>query len=277
MLSNAELLAGFGHFQGQQNRKRRTIVVYKSFYRSFIAHIGDRSLLDATPADVESYLVAHCVQARSRYSYLSRLQTFYRWAIREGHTEINPTEAVPRPTLPRGVPRPISAADLHIALATADTRVKSMMLLAALAGLRCQEVAGIGVEDLLLHVRIPMLIVTHPKGWRERTVPLHPQIIDALRDYGLPRSGPIYPHTYIAGDPVGAHTVSRLVNQHLHSLGITSTAHQLRHYFGTALYQETHDIRLVAGLMGHEDPATTTVYAAYDQGEAASAIAALSV
>lgn len=275
-MNDAELLAAFANHQQQQNRKRRTIIVYRSYFRSFAMTLGDRSLLEATADDIEAYVKAHCVAARSRYQYLSRFQTLYRFAIDQGWLDKDPAVKIPRPTLPRGLPRPISSEDLSIAIQTADLRVKSMILLGALAGLRCQEIAGIDVSDLLLHTEVPMLLVTHPKGWQERTVPLHTQIIDALADYGLPRTGPIYPHTLIPGEPIGPYTASRLINEHLHGLGITSTAHTLRHYFGTQLYLECHDIRLVAAMLGHQDLATATVYAAYSQSEAAAAISALS-
>jgi site-specific recombinase XerD len=67
------------------------------------------------------------------------------------------------------------------------------------------------------------------------------------------------------------------LNTYLHSLGITSTAHSLRHRFATTIYEETRDLRLTQELMGHTSPETTAIYTQANHAGAAAAVAALTV
>jgi integrase/recombinase XerC len=96
-----------------------------------------------------------------------------------------------------------------------------------------------------------------------------------LRMAGMPHTGYVFRRHDGRRGPLEPWTVSHLANRHLRQCGIDATLHQLRHRFGTVLYQQTHDLRLVQELMGHADPATTAGYAAYDRSGAADAVEAL--
>ena len=54
-----------------------------------------------------------------------------------------------------------------------------------------------------------------------------------------------------------------------------ASIHDLRHWFGTKLYESTKDIRLVQEMMGHESPETTAVYVAFSAGNGAEAVCGL--
>jgi integrase/recombinase XerC len=53
------------------------------------------------------------------------------------------------------------------------------------------------------------------------------------------------------------------------------SAHQLRHRFGTRVYQASHDIRLTQAMLGHSDPKTTAIYAAFSPTSAVEIVTAL--
>ncbi len=91
---------------------------------------------------------------------------------------------------------------------------------------------------------------------------LNPYVEAALRGYGLRRSGYIF--TSDGTRPLVAESVSNTIGRHLRALGIDSTPHQLRHYFGSAIYRRTRDLRLTQELLGHAFPSTTAIYAAWD-------------
>jgi site-specific recombinase XerD len=76
--------------------------------------------------------------------------------------------------------------------------------------------------------------------------------------------------------PLTANRVSQVVNGYLHGIGIVDTAHTIRHWYGTNIYRITRDLRLVQEMMGHESPATTAIYTAYDPANADIMAAALS-
>ena len=59
--------------------------------------------------------------------------------------------------------------------------------------------------------------------------------------------------------------VSHHFNRFLRSAGVTGSAHTLRHWFGTNLYAQSHDIRLTQEMLGHARVITTAIYTAFDQ------------
>lgn len=182
-----------------------------------------------------------------------------------------------RPLLPEGVPRVIGTDDLAHAVASAVPRTRCFLLLAAFAGLRCKEIAGVRREDLLLHQDPPVLIVSSPKGRRERVVPLHPDIITALRAHGLPKRGYVFPWWEDPDRSIRPHTVSHLGNGHLHGLGIDETMHTIRGWFLTSIHNRTRDMRLTQHLAGHRSMDTTAGYVAVNALDAAVAVVGLTL
>lgn len=279
MPSDADLLVAFRGWQEQRNLSRRgTIVKYGQLHRAWSDWLTnhDKSLLRADRDDVTAWLAERRLTPRSRYHYLSRLSALYRWLVDEGHADTDPTARIPRPKLPEPVPRPISTDDLMCALEMASPRTRAFMTLAAFAGFRCIEIAGLRVDDVLDSYDPPVLVVTSPKGLRERVVPMHPEVRAALRAYGMPRAGFVFAYWGDPGRHVQPHTVSHDINNHLHALGIPATAHRLRSWFATSTYRLSLDLVLVQHLLGHRSAATTRAYVAVIPNQAADVVARLS-
>jgi integrase/recombinase XerC len=105
----------------------------------------------------------------------------------------------------------------------------------------------------------PLLRVVKAKGGNERMLPLNPQTELALREWGIPRSGWVFPGQFLV-DPIKPRTVTKYVTRHLRSIGVNATAHQCRHWFGSSVYERTRDLRLTQELMGHLHPQSTAGY-----------------
>lgn len=225
-----------------------------------------------TKEELEAWLDGRGLVAKSRSVWLSHLSCFYQWAVDEGHLEIDPTARIQRPKLRRKLPRPIPDKDLRKALANADPRMRCWLLLGALAGLRCQEIAGLTVEDVMEEDGI--LRVVEAKGGTERMVPIHGDIVEALRALPMPARGPVF--RGIRGR-VTAGDVSHKTGDYLHGLGITSTPHALRHWYATEVYRSTLDLRLTQELMGHKSVTSTEIYARADMQKAGVAVRALRI
>lgn len=211
---------------------------------------------------------------RTRRVYVSHARMFFRWAQTEGLIDADPSTVLIMPKPPRGRPRPIQENTLQQALAAADPMVRAWLVLAAGAGLRAMEIAGLCRDDVIDRSDEPHLIV-RGKGDKVRTVPLAGWVLTELRAYGMPVSGPLFRKQN--GQPLDPHYVSAIANRRLHAGGVPETLHQLRHRFATRLHRATRDIRLVQELMGHESLATTANYVAYDAAEAAAGVDALTV
>lgn len=235
----------------------------------FARGIDPKPLGEAETADVESFLDARTLSARTRYGWISRLHCFYEWAQIEGHVTADPTLRVVRPRVRKKLPRPAATADIYVAMQMADARMRCWLALMAYQGLRCQEVAGIEREDVLDTADPPMLFVRCGKGGKERMEPLHPDVAMLLRALPMPRVGRLWPSS--------PKYVSMRTNAFLRSLDIDATAHQLRHWFGTTTYRQCRDIRLVQALMGHDSIQTTWQYIEVAMAEAGPVVESLSV
>jgi integrase len=203
----------------------------------------------------------------TRVVYAAHLSSFYRWLVRERIRADNPADRLIRPRVQKGYPRPIRDESLRVALDLALPPVSTWLLLGALQGLRACEIATLCRED----VRDGVLVVRDGKGGRQRILPLHPLVGDALR--GLPKSGPLFRNKQ--GQAIAPNTVTQRANRFLHACGVTETLHTTRHRFGTKAYQASHDLRLTQELLGHASPITTALYAAWEPARAAAVVGAL--
>ncbi len=262
--------------QRARNYTEGTITACRRRMNAFARWCGG-DILEVTQADVEAYLGTLRVSPRTRYNYIARLSAFYTWATDEGHVAENPVRKIQRPRRPRDLPRPIPAKDLLHAVELAEPEMRCWLLFAAFAGLRCKEIAGIMVDDIRRDIATPTLLVSNPKGNRERGVPIHPDLDLALVEYGIPRSGYLFPHFENPGEPIQPWKVSHDGGAFLRSVGVDATMHQLRHFFASSVYAASQDLRLTQELMGHASPTTTAVYAAWDQGRAAEVVSGLSI
>lgn len=276
-MSDGGLINGYTLHLERRNLSPRSIELYRNvltradYWCDGIAHT-DRQRL-------ELWLDSLPLAPRARYTYISCLHGFYEWAMSENLASQDPTVRIVRPKLPQGVPRPISSGDLDQALQLAGRRMRLWLCLAAYQGLRCQEIAGIAVDHVLVGYEPPALIVAAGKGRKERVVPLHPATILAFSEYGMPRAGFVFTRADRPNPktPISPDRVSELVAEYLHGLGINATAHQLRHWFGTNVFARSLDLRLTQELMGHADPSTTAKYVKFAQHKAAEVINQLDV
>lgn len=265
-----------GEYRAHQERSgftAKTISGTSRLLRYFAVALEPKDVLDADKGDIEAWLDGRHLSPKSRYTYISTIASFYDWAVDEELLAQSPTRRIRRPRTGRALPRPAGDGDLERALAAATPRMRAWLMLGAYQGLRCREISLLQVDDLMLTRRPPLLVVSHGKGGRERVLPLNPQVEAALRTYGLPRSGYIF--TSDGTRPLVAESVSNTICRYLRDLGIDATAHQLRHWFGSTVYQRTRDLRMTQELMGHAFPSTTAIYAAWDTEAAGDVVRSL--
>lgn len=240
-----------------------------------LAHRLPVPLLEATPEHLLSWALTLHTSPPSVANSIANVACFYRWAFDEGLIPADPAAKLPRPKVHKGLPRPIADNALDIAISTAPPDVRCWLVLGAYAGLRAGEMSRLQRKDILDTAATPVLLLDG-KGGKQRIVPASARVLFELRAYGLPSRGPVFRRRDgLPGAPSPAR-VSQLVNEHLHGLGIHDTGHAARHRFGTAVYQASKDIRLLQELLGHSDPATSAIYSAYAQDDAAAVVALIS-
>ncbi len=276
---HAELLRLYRQHQDRRGLLPSSITKTTINLRAFARWVEPASMLSATRPDVETFLDGRKTRdgrklnSRTRYYWIAYLHGFYEWALVEGLCDADPTVAIVRPKQRRTLPRPIDTEDLELAIRTAGPQMRAMLSLAAFAGLRVQEIAGLDRDDVL--EAKSLIRVRHGKGGKERIVPLHPDVLAALRCLPMPRTGALFVRP--RGGRFTPNRLSAVISHYLRELGIDATAHRARHWFGTETYAHGHDIRTCQELLGHSDPSTTAGYIAYSHVNAAAAVASLSL
>lgn len=153
------------------------------------------------------------------------------------------------------------------------TKERDLALVSLLlgTGIRVSECVGLDVEDV--DFKNNGIKVTR-KGGNEMMVYFGNEVEKALRKYLEVRQGitPIAGHEHALfystqRKRITIRAVENLVKKYAREITTTKkiTPHKLRSTYGTALYQETGDIYLVADVLGHKDVNTTKKhYAALD-------------
>jgi integrase/recombinase XerD len=231
--------------------------------RRWLDHVGER-WPRATRHDVDAWLDDRPLAARARYTAISHLSMFYRWAIREELAAADPTMAVERPKLPRRLPRPVPAGQLVKLLEHAGL-YEVWVLLMVDAGLRCCEVARLRWCDVDLEAGT---ILVTGKGNRDRLVGVPRRLRMALYLAEAEAAS-----EWLTGRPTSPARVSQLISAHARALGLAGvTAHRLRHTYATRLYEATAgDLGAVQIALGHASVSTTQIYAAIDARRALDA------
>ena len=149
-------------------------------------------------------------------------------------------------------------------------------------GIRVSECVGLDIEDV--DFKNNGIKVTR-KGGNEMVVYFGPEVEKALKRYLEVREGitPLAGHEHALfysaqRKRMGVQAVENMVKKYSRHITTTKkiTPHKLRSTYGTALYQETGDIYLVADVLGHKDVNTTKKhYAALDDARRRQAATAV--
>jgi site-specific recombinase XerD len=208
----------------------------------------------ATFHDVEAWVDRRRVSPASSRNLIGYLRAFYRWAMREGLCEANPTLLVEWPRLPRRLPRPADEAAVADVLGGVDVQTAAMIALQAGGGLRCCEVSRLDWADVdLIEGRVRVL----GKG-RQRIVALPTWARDRLA--ALERDGWAV-FTGSRGVRLSPARVSQIVCRAFRTAGYPVVAHQLRHRAATVAYATPGaDVFALRDFLGHSSVATTQIY-----------------
>ncbi len=152
------------------------------------------------------------------------------------------------------------------------TKIRDIVIMKVFlyCGLRVGELVGLNVGNLELSISQSIKVLG--KGQKERYIPLHPELINDLKNYLLWRNKiktkTANDHSALFlslhGRRINVRTVQLMVKKYAKMADIPQsdkiTPHKLRHTFATLLYKETKDIRVLQELLGHESISTTQIY-----------------
>lgn len=242
----AELDAFMAHMRAQ-SLTRGTIYLRMTYLLRLAKWAEPRGPWELTTDDLTAFLAAGDWKPETRKSARSSIRGLYKWAETTGRVSRNPAIDLPAVRIPAGAPKPAPVASVMDAFTDTDDRTRLMLMLAAQAGLRRNEIATLHTD----HVEPGFLRITG-KGGKVRRVPTHPDLAAALE--ALP-PGWVFPGR--VDGHISANRVGEILTA---ALGGDHSAHTLRHRFATDAYVDTRDIAVVQRLLGHSKPETTIRY-----------------
>lgn len=260
-----DLIADWATWQYAQSLSVRTVTERASAVKRCAQQTGTAPEF-LQPQQIAEWLANDEWSARTRVTYYLALSAWFRWLATMGHRPVNPMERVGKPRQPRTVPRPITDANLRRLLGVLmRRRTRAMILLAALQGLRAHEIAKVKAEDFDL---VDRTLTVKGKGGVVATLPLHHLVVEHA--YLMPRTGYWFP------GPDQGHqrreSVCQTIKQAMVRAGVRGSAHQLRHWFGTALVRAGVDLRTTQELMRHQNLASTAIYTAISDRQRAAGL-----
>jgi len=234
-----------------------------------------RELRSARRQDLLGYLserVTDGARPRTTARLVSSMRRYYRFLIREGSLQEDPSVRIETPRIGRPLPDTLSESEVERLLDAPEDadplglRDRAMLELLYACGLRVSELVGLTSDQVNLTQGVVRLM---GKGNKERLVPLGEEAVDWLQRYidegraelasdssarqlfitrrgaGMTRQAFWYRIRHYA--------VISGINKHL-------SPHTLRHAFATHLLNHGADLRVVQMLLGHSDLSTTQIY-----------------
>ena len=231
---------------------------------------------------------------------MSSLRSFYAYYFKREMIHTNPTVLVDVPKIHQKSIIRLEADEVALLLDYIEhggddltgqkkvyyekTKDRDLALVTLLlgTGVRVSECVGLDIEDV--DFKNNGIKVTR-KGGNEIVVYFGPEVEKALKNYLEVRKNiiPVEGHEHALfystqRKRIGVQAVENLVKKYARQVTTTKkiTPHKLRSTYGTALYQETGDIYLVADVLGHKDVNTTKKhYAALDDSRRRQAATAV--
>lgn len=220
---------------------------------------------DVTTEQIVQVFARQQWKPETRKAYRNTISSFFRWLHKSGRRSDDPSLDVPRVKKPHAHPRPCPDRYIAAAMEKATSSEKLMIRLGAECGLRRGEIARVHSDDVVADSAGRSLIV-RGKGDKQRIVPLPDDLAGIIMDA----------HGYLFPGRFGGHVEESYVGDHIsHLLPDGYGAHTLRHRFATVTYATTHDLFVVAELLGHESVETTEHYVAMPDGRLRAATAAV--
>lgn len=250
-------------------------------YRADLMTLGrglaeeDKTIDEANKADLLSFIAGRVeggAKPRSTARQLSSFRRFFRYIMREGLRDSDPTVDIEMPRIGRSLPKTLSEDEVDSLLNAPNVdeplghRDRAMLELLYATGLRVSELINLKQSQVNFNQGVLRIV---GKGDRERLIPLGEESQRWLREF---LDGPrmeillerqtdyIFPTR--RGDRMTRQAFWHIIKRYAQKAGIRRkmSPHSLRHAFATHLLNRGADLRVVQLLLGHSDLSTTQIY-----------------
>jgi integrase/recombinase XerD len=279
-MNNADLLDEFcDTLWLEDGLSRNTLDSYRRDlikYATWLEGQHGLTILQTTHADLQGYLAQLVAKQKAKPSStgrnISSLKRLFRYLLRQGKIDADPTSQIDAPKLPRNLPMSLTEEDVERLLNAPDVqsplgvRDRTMFEVLYATGLRVSELVTLRVTQVSMGMGVVRVM---GKGSKERLVPLGEEALDWLRrylDHGrsvlLGRQVSDVLFVTARGGGMTRQMFWYLIKRHAKHGGLDKplSPHTLRHAFATHLLNHGADLRVVQMLLGHSDISTTQIY-----------------
>ena len=223
--------------------------------------------------DYLSYRVQQGSMPRTSARLLSSIRRFYRYLVRQGAVQKDPSAQIEFPKLGRPLPETLTEEEVESLLNAPNTnkpqgvRDRAMLEVLYACGLRVSELIGLTLGQVNLNHGV---IRVTGKGNKERLIPFGEQANEWISRFvnearaDLLKNNRQCDALFITnrGAAMTRQAFWHLIKKYSKNVGITKhlSPHTLRHAFATHLLNHGADLRVVQMLLGHSDLSTTQIY-----------------
>ncbi len=268
----------------ERNLSNNTIDAYQNDLNRYIQFLEERKITQPGQihlTDIQKFigcLVDLGLAATSITRNISSLRIFHKFLLGENLVQIDPSELLQSPRLPRKLPKVLDLNEINQIVAQIDTtsskgiRDKAIIEILYSSGLRVSELIGLKMSDVFLEHKI---IRVFGKGSKERIVPFGKQAHDDINKYitavrsHLSRGTKSKDFLFLnmRGSPISRMGIWKIIRQYVVLAGIKKevSPHVFRHSFATHLLEGGAHLRAVQEMLGHSDISTTQIYSHLDR------------
>ena len=245
----------------------RTLKNYKANLESFAAKV-EKSTAKITTDDIRGY-IAYLDETRhlketSLQTHINTLRAFFGWLTVEEKIKKNPMAKIKSLKLDKkGARQALTVEELErLRDACRGYREKALVEFLVSSGCRLSEVAQLRAADLNLADRS---VQVTGKGDKDRVVYFSVRARLMIEEYMMQRKGGdgLFVSSKSPYEPLKPRAIQRIVRSLSERAGLEGRVHPhlLRHTFATHALNGGMDVTVIQRLLGHEDIATTQIYA----------------
>lgn len=261
----------------ERNYSQRTIGEYsedlhgfEQFYKKLDDELSWENIDTDVVRDWVEYMMDKGNTATSVNRRLSALRSFYRYALKRGFVENDPTYKLQGLKRKKPLPQFLKEAEMDTLLAPEmwgntykDVLARTIILTFYSTGIRVSELVGLNNKDIN--------IVTHEikvtgKRNKQRIIPFGKELEEQIDTYQKLRNDEIGEQEALfvtaKGERITTAQVRTMVKANLAKVSTLKkkSPHVLRHTFATAMLNNKAGLESVKKLLGHESIVTTEVY-----------------
>ena len=241
----------------------KTQASYQSAFRELIRIVGDIPVSSVGVRMVGAFLAKKTQEASvwTARKYHISLASAFETAVRWDYAKTNVFRKVSRPKVVEKLPAFLEEDQFEAVLeAIPEQGFRDLVLVATLTGMRQSELLHLRWEDCDLLRRV--ILVQNTEGFttkskKNRLVPMHPRVFDALSRRKAASIGPL------VFEQIRQDSVSKKFKKLIRRLKFDDRlhSHSLRSTFASHLAKRGVSLFAIQQLLGHSSPRVTQLYA----------------